>query len=319
MRRAGPAGPSPPLTSGLWCRLDQIWPDSATLGVGVGHRSCASPRAQSGMEGILCFGFRLGPMNPKWGSTLSAMSESPSRLKRFGQGVGSKSHTITEWIGSRPPRVWATIYVLVIPLAGFIFWALPAGSFYDSNLTREAGFDNDLATVASLLKPAIQRQEYGEYIGHQLSAPTWNSYGARLTMDRNSVNIPVGSVSVDSSGNIAFAIQGWAQSPPKSPLYGVSSFGDLVSLSTGYPSYTWPKSGASPLVGYPVTFATSGVSNGQAPLNILLPGVAGETAINPDASVMWMPPPLRSLFSACQLPVKVIPRKPLASLLGCAI
>ena len=36
----------------------------------------------------------------------------------------------------------------------------------------------------------------------------------------------------------------------------------------------------------------SGASNGngQIPLNILFPGAGSETAINPDTSVLWMPP-----------------------------
>ena len=223
-------------------------------------------------------------------------------LKRRGSWIGEKSNLAVGWIGSRPPRVWGALYILMIPFAGFIFWTLPAGSFYDSNLTREAGFKQDLATTASLLGSAIQRQEYGEHTGHPLPNPTWYLAGIKLTMDPGTVNVPVSSVTVDASGNIALTIQGWAQSPPGSSAYATGNVGDPVMLATGSPTFISYPSGSLLLVGYTVTFVTSSIANpfappsgasngnGQIPLNALLPGAGGETAINPDASVLWMPP-----------------------------
>jgi hypothetical protein len=243
-----------------------------------------------------------GQYDPAMKPNLLAPAFRKRESKDSGKEVSRKANRAVRWIGDRPPRVWGAFYILLIPLGGLIFWTLPAGSFYDSNLTREAGYKQDLVTAASLLVSAIQNQEYGEGTGHPLANPTWDLAGIRMTLDPVSVTVPAASVSVDTAGNMALTIQGWAQSPPGASAYATGNVGDPVVLSAGSPTITSSRPGSSPLVGYTVTFATSTIANpfgppsgasdgnGQIPLNILLPGADGETAINPDASVLWMPP-----------------------------
>ena len=229
-------------------------------------------------------------------------------LKRSDKWLRGAPNFVASWIVSRPPRLWASLYILMIPLAGFIFWTLPSGSFYDSNLTREAGFKQDLATAAGLLGSAIQKQEHGEATDHPLPDPTWDLYGIKVTMYPASVNVPVADFSVDTSGNVELIIQGWAQSSQPSSAFVTGNLGDPVTLETGSPPSMTSQLGSTQLIGYPVTFVTSsaaspfapssGASNsdGQIPLDVLLPGVGGETAINPDASVIWMSPSTASVI-----------------------
>ena len=90
-------------------------------------------------------------------------------LKRpsiLGAWVGDQFSHVMKWLRDGPPSVWATFYIVMIPVMGSVFFALPAGSFYDSNLTREPDFKNDLFSVASPLTAAIQRQEYGDGTPH---------------------------------------------------------------------------------------------------------------------------------------------------------
>ena len=197
----------------------------------------------------------------------------PSRVTVW---VGRLPACVAGWIGRRPPRVWAGIYIFLIPLAGFVFWRLPAGSFYDSNLLREAGFKHDLTAVASLLTDAIERQEYGYNPGHPLPAPTWSAGGVQLMIDTSSVYVPPQSVSVDTSGNITVEIQFFARSVSFSSSFAEGEFSDLVTLSpiVGYESSS--PGGQLDLADIPTSFTTpSGSNSVQAPLNILLPQTAG--------------------------------------------
>lgn len=202
-----------------------------------------------------------------------------------------RSRALVARIGRRPPRVWGSLYILLIPLAGFVFWMLPAGSFYDSNLTREAGFKHDIVLIADALGPAIRRQEYGEYVGHALPQPIWNAYGIKMALDRATVNVLPQSMTVDDAGNVTFTIEAWSHSPSTSGPYGVSNFGDQVTMSTASPSFIYSKYSVPLLAGYSITFASSsGGADGPIPLSILLPGVGGDTAINPKASEIWISP-----------------------------
>jgi hypothetical protein len=222
--------------------------------------------------------------------------------KDSGKEVSRRANRAVRWIGDRPPRVWGAFYILLIPLGGLIFWTLPAGSFYDSNLTREAGFRQDLVTAASLLSSAVQMQEHGDYTPHPLPAPTWNLYGIKVVMETRSVEVPVSSLSVDTYGNIALSIQGQELSATSSAIPESGVTGDLVTLAAAYPAYQYSAAGSLELVGYTVGFASSsaaasaapsqgaGSSGGQIPLDVLLPAAGVGTAINPDASVLWMPP-----------------------------
>jgi hypothetical protein len=120
------------------------------------------------------------------------------------------------------PRVWAIAYILLVPVAGLIFCLLPAGSFYDSNLIREAGYRSDIITVANILTKAVQRQKYGtETPGFELQDPTWKPYGKLLWIDRSLTAISPASVSVNALGNITLTIQGEAQSPAPSDSHGI--------------------------------------------------------------------------------------------------
>lgn len=238
-------------------------------------------------------------LNPGWRrSTLPSMKQSEPRSERFTKWIRDMPSRVigwvrrlptrvAGWIGRRRPRVWASIYIALIPLAGIVFWRLPAGSFYDSNLLREAGFKHDLTAVASLLTDAIDRQEYGYNPGHPLSAPTWSAGGVQFMIDTSSVYVPPQSVSVDTSGNITVEIRFFARSVSSSP-FAEGEFSDLVTLSpiAGYESSS--PGGQLDLADIPTSFATqSGPNNVQAPLNILLPQTAGSGY--QDRSVMLVP------------------------------
>jgi hypothetical protein len=162
---------------------------------------------------------------------LPPMKLNRNSLKDLAGWVRRKSHVFVGWIGRRPPRVWATIYIFMIPFAGLIFCLLPGESFYDSNLMREAGFKHDLATVANLITPAIQRQEYGEYTGAQLPEPTWSAGNTQYSMDRNSITVQPESVNVDSLGNITFTISNFATAYEKPSTRGVSFVSETVTMS----------------------------------------------------------------------------------------
>jgi hypothetical protein len=148
--------------------------------------------------------------------------------KRSSKWIENRPSLIMSWLGGRAPRLWASIYIFMIPFTGFVFWALPAGSFYDSNLIRETGFKHDLVDVARLLTSAIQAQEYGVDTDDHL-ADTWKTSVSDWVLDRNSVSVVPGSIAVESSGDITLTIQGHAAS---ASLHGlIFPFIDTVTLS----------------------------------------------------------------------------------------
>jgi hypothetical protein len=213
------------------------------------------------------------------------MNRNQNRSKLSAKWAKQRPSRVAGWVGRRPPRVWASLYILMIPLAGFIYWSLPVGSFYDSNLPREAGYKHDLISVANLLTKAIQHQEHGYDTGRPLQAPTWNAYGIRLALNVSTLHIPPESMSVDSSGIIKLTVRFFATSVTHSP-FGEGVFGDLVTLS---PIEGFEGTPTGTFADIPASFtATSGSGNGQVPLNILLPPATGFTYSN--QSLMLVPP-----------------------------
>lgn len=216
--------------------------------------------------------------------------------------IKGRPSVVMTWVGRGSPRVWASIYLLVIPLAGLAFYELPAGSFFDSNLTREAGYKHDIATLANLLTSAVKNQEYRAEpnVGSRLAEPKWKFKGQPLFLPRNSVYVPAGSISVDFSGDITFSIQGWAQyqrtkDTSKSSAIVGGNLADLITLTTP-PSNdaTVTKNGVTTgLVGYTVSFSAEGTPPREPPLAVLLPdyngALGGTTSLNPSSSTIYVP------------------------------
>src|SRR5690349_2917827 len=133
------------------------------------------------------------------------MTDNQRELEGSNGRSGVKPLNILRWIVNLPRRIvnlppsaWGALYLLVIPLAGFVFLGLPAGSFYDSNLARESGYRQDLTNMAPLLTSAIRKQEDGDQMGRKLNAPFWKAFGERLFINRDSVSVVLGSIQVQS-------------------------------------------------------------------------------------------------------------------------
>jgi Ion channel len=193
------------------------------------------------------------------------------------------------WIGSRPPRFWASIYVLLIPIEGTVFWALPGGSFYDSNLVREAGYRHDLATVSNLLTRAVRKQDYGDGMSNKVGPPTWVANGSRVVIYRSSLDTLAASVSASASGNITFTVKGLAGSQ-KTPYTSID-FGDTITLSSAPTDAINPLDGNPLLIGYAASAASiTTATSVLPPLNVLLPEPAGGNSTSPDESVLFVSP-----------------------------
>jgi hypothetical protein len=58
---------------------------------------------------------------------------------------------------ARQAWLWAVLYVTLIPAMGYIYTTFGSGAFFDSNLTREAGFMHDRAHLERTLSQEIDR------------------------------------------------------------------------------------------------------------------------------------------------------------------
>ena len=173
----------------------------------------------------------------------------------------------------------------MIPFAGFVFWTLPAGSLYDSNLLREAGFKNDLATETSLLTNAIETQEYDYYSVGQPN-PDWSAFGGQFRIRPGFAHVVPGSVTIDTAGNISLAIRFYAHNVTLPPSH-YDQFSDFVTLSPFKDYGNSPSGGTSDVAYIRVSSATTADSAGpQAPLDVLLPLEGGAS---PNFSLMRVP------------------------------
>ena len=201
--------------------------------------------------------------------------------------------------------MWALTYILIIPFAGLLFVTLPAGSFYDSNLIREPSFKDDLAASARMLTSVIRGQENDD-TGTKLPELSWSFNGVRATLDRQTVYVPPGSVSVDNSGNLTFAIAG----------FGKGNFDDSLDyfIETVTVSHILQyQIGSSPEYWNGVVFKSYAVSlvsaygaygDSQPPLDILVPDTAAGSALSAVSSILWTPsssaPEINHLLAASQ-------------------
>jgi Ion channel len=194
------------------------------------------------------------------------------------------------WVGGRPPRVWALTYILLIPIAGFIFIALPAGSFYDSNLVREPSFKHDLVASAAMLTSIIQGQENDD-TGERLPELSWSFNGNLVVLDRQTVYVPPESVSVDNPGTLTFAIAGYGRSGSTT---SIDYFIETVALS----NLLQYQVGSSPMYskgvffkGYTVSLVSAYGAEGesQPPLDILIPETNAGSALSSVSSILWVP------------------------------
>jgi len=192
-----------------------------------------------------------------------------------------------DWILDRRPRVWACLYLLLIPVAGIAFTELPAGSFYDANLTRESGFQDDLNGLASQLTQAIEDQENGDDVGYKLPEPSWKFSGSTLKVNPILVFVQPGSITVDSSGNLDFSILGFASSSPIGKPYTEVRFDVPVTLATSQQGELAPFKDGYSLAMYPITSTAQGLGADQPGLDVLFPGVGSQSI---DGSMVEMDP-----------------------------
>jgi hypothetical protein len=210
-------------------------------------------------------------------------------FNRTAQWAGRATSSIVNWVGSRRPRVWASTYILLIPLIGFIYWTLPMGSFFDSNLAREAGVKSDLAAAARLLTSALQRQESVDGESERTAELKWISGNAQYEASRKSIYVPVGSLHLNNSGDIAFDIS------------GMGSGGVGTGSVTGYflehvilhaqTSDDLPTDlfSASSRNAYTISAATApNIKMGDPPLGVLFPTKHSASAADPADSLLWL-------------------------------
>src|SRR6267142_1674002 len=88
------------------------------------------------------------------------------------------------------PRLWAITYIALVPLFGLLLTALPHGSFFDSNIQREASVRHDAASLRRSLASALISQA---------SAASWHSESSTFTIERRSINVPSSQVTADGS------------------------------------------------------------------------------------------------------------------------
>jgi hypothetical protein len=203
--------------------------------------------------------------------------KSRHKIRRFG-----------DWIFGRRPGVYAFLYLLLIPVAGIAFSFLPARSFYDANLTRESGFQGDLDKLTNQLTQSIEDQESGDYVGHKIPEPSWNFSGHTLSIDPVLVFVQPGSITVGSSGDLNFNIEGLAYSGPAKDPSIEEQFVVPVTLSASEQgAETLPFADGYTLATYPVTSTAVGLASNRPGLDILLPEAR---TLNPDASIIKMDP-----------------------------
>lgn len=198
---------------------------------------------------------------------------------------------VFRYVTGRPPSVWGSIYILVIPLAALAFWSLPQGSFYDSNLTREPGYQNDLNALAPELTSAIRKQESLTYPGRS-PLPPLNFDGVYYPLAIDSVTVYPGAVQIDSSGAVSITIMYSGVHAPVSDGVQVTIPGNaeaavgINGVSAGQRDY---------IVSY-----SSGAGTDSVPsLSDLLPqeGETGYAVPNPSVSAMWVSPSVASAIS----------------------
>ena len=119
-----------------------------------------------------------------------------------------------KWIRNRPPSFWVVLYLLLIPVASFAYYLLPARSFTDANLSREPDFKQDLSIVAGLVACSTKDQEYRDVQtpdGRKYPIPMYTVGHQQLYLEPSTINVPPASIGVDSSGNITLSIEGYVQ------------------------------------------------------------------------------------------------------------
>jgi Ion channel len=109
------------------------------------------------------------------------------------------------------PGVWGALYLALVPLFGVIFWALPAGSFYDANLAREPAVPADAAKVLSLLTRDARQAD---------GSTTWGSR-PHLELLRQSI------VADELNPNVAPRILVHVRADSNAPANGQLLFGTL--------------------------------------------------------------------------------------------
>jgi hypothetical protein len=180
----------------------------------------------------------------------------------------------------------------MVPFMGSLFWILPTGNFYDSNLTREAGFKHDRSNIGSLLTSAIEDQE-SNYIALHSAGLTWSVGSLRYVIDLTSAQVLNTSVTAGASGNVSFTIVLFARTLSKNGPVGVSIFQVFVTVSTATEvDVRLPNN--IPAEGFAVSFTKELDPNQPPPLNILLPPTSrplppGETGVNASQSVIYLP------------------------------
>lgn len=214
-----------------------------------------------------------------------------------------------KWIRNRPPSFWVVLYLLLIPVASYAYYLLPAGSFTDANLSREPDYKRDLSTVAGLVACSAKDQEYRDVQtpnGRKYPIPMYKFGRQQLYIEPATINVPPASISVDSSGNITLSVEGYVQygrgggNPApvcSNTSAGFGNFSDVVTVTVPHSTQATVSNpsghGNTMLEGYTVSFSPTTSNLGEPPLNVLLPssnsGMGGPAQLNPTSSFLWVP------------------------------
>ena len=122
----------------------------------------------------------------------------------------------------RSPGFWAALYLLLVPLFAWVYYAQEPGSFHDTNLRHEAAVAHDAAELQTSLTAALKAR---------LSERRWSTSGFAVTI--NPASVAVTGIGYRSEGRVLLEVTG---------TYGTSTkqepkvFGTFIRFVTLIPS-----------------------------------------------------------------------------------
>ncbi len=101
------------------------------------------------------------------------------------------------------PLTWAICYLALVPLAAVYYERLPAGSFYDSNIQREAPTQHNVQVIEGLITRALRS-----------SVPTTGWSFANTTVHVSPPSVSVSSISTEPGDVLTMVVTGSASNLP---------------------------------------------------------------------------------------------------------
>jgi hypothetical protein len=122
----------------------------------------------------------------------------------------------------RSSGLWAALYLLLVPLFAWIYYAQEPGSFHDTNLRHEAAVAHDAAELQTSLTAALKAR---------LSERRWSTSGYPVTI--NPASVAVTGIGYRSEGRVLLEVTGtYGTSAKQEP----KAFGTFIRFVTLIPS-----------------------------------------------------------------------------------